>query len=720
MDRAAPVWKVVSKVYLFFERFITLPINFDKERGLFYVTKHGFHTKHRFQYSPFRFGCLCVLAFTLRILYKLFVQIVSPESNRHLQFGMEGVLLYTIGLLICMEALFCFWTDEFKADPLVSVVNLLFKLSKKRSSLYVESSITLFGYICLDVGEAVAVVATIGFLAFPGIAGLVPLVMEHDPATHMMKILMPNTNHILLRSLFAGLVQGSVAAFGAIVCLQILLIFVLIVYGFSEMINRALVDDERGRKVNLFKNSTYIINNANKEKKPSLLNIARDIRYNFEKEGLNFRPNLLIHRQLTIMQHISSDALEIYTPGLVFIGMCLVISTLFFCIRFDLPLAVSLPNTVIAFSVSCIMVGLMPVAGKVDQASLGFKQFWSVRLHSRLARMMLRSYPGDTIQFLWGWKFDTGATITIIASVGFLAFPAITTALPLVVRSVPAMHIAMQLLPNSSVITQQIFASAVTGLVTAFGAMTSLQLLLLLTGIVIEFCGMLHDATKIHNPWLALQFHKVKKVHNHVKKWKNAVNVKGVPQDHGKTKNPFNMVNMVVPVEDIATKTVLDIRKKRQIALRWNAAVHKTTIFRKSLIIYREIYILNTILADALFFYNPVLLLVGISLVVTNIFVPIRFPTLPIVIRGLTSVIAVTVIGIIIFLLPTGSLVLRASKKFYMFWKRRLRTSLNRKQLRSCRVLAIWIGPFCYYHEGTLLIVINIIFTYLGTLLINF
>ncbi len=286
------------------------------------------------------------------------------------------------------------------------------------------SKINVFGYICFDKSEAVAIVAALGFMGFPGLTGLVPFVLDDDPASHIALTLMPNLSP-LFRAFFAGPIQGAVTAFGAIVCLQILFIFILVIDGMSELMSMACTD--KGLKLNLkeFQSCTKLV--IVKTQKPSLNRLAKDMKSSFVEEANFFRPVLLIHRQLTIIQQMAADALVLYAPGLLFVGMSLIIVCLFFYVRFDLPLAIRIPNTIIYISVSCIICGLNPVTERLDRESANFKKYWTRRLRAKLSRKLLEScrhcvlirigvfgsYRRGTLLSVWNVIFQQLATLLL-------------------------------------------------------------------------------------------------------------------------------------------------------------------------------------------------------------------------------------------------------------------------------------------------------------------
>lgn len=130
--RPSPVWNIVITVYRWFDKLLSLPLQYDPAQELF-CANIRYHWKwYKIHMPSYRFGNLCVFAFTFRIWYTLFMQIVAPANNRHLSFGLEAVLLYTIGLLICLQAVFSFWTAEYRIHDLVLVLNVLLKINRSR------------------------------------------------------------------------------------------------------------------------------------------------------------------------------------------------------------------------------------------------------------------------------------------------------------------------------------------------------------------------------------------------------------------------------------------------------------------------------------------------------------------------------------------------------------------------------------------------------------
>lgn len=338
------------------------------------------------------------------------------------------------------------------------------------------------------------------------------------------------------------------------------------------------------------------------------------------------------------------------------------------------------------------------------------------------------SDPGDRIYFLW-FKFDTGATVNTIAAVGFMTFPFLASVLPIVSQSDPASHMARMLIPQAGILGQTILAALLQGSVCGFGAMPCIQILQMLTVWVVEFCGCMGEATTIHNPWVALQLQKLNAVHNHMMKWGKVKSFRKISLKHLNTNGVAPAASMRPIVEELQeqpeglqaflVERLARMKKRHQVRMRWKSAVYKIVCFRPSLMLHRQITVLNSVAGAALHAYTPALILVGMCLIVCCIFFPIRFDppwmvTLPCVI------IATSVTGILAFLLPAAALVSKVSKRYNRFWKQRLRTALNRKQLNSCRHMAIGLGSFADFTEGTLLLVLHIIFTYLGTLLINF
>lgn len=338
---------------------------------------------------------------------------------------------------------------------------------------------------------------------------------------------------------------------------------------------------------------------------------------------------------------------------------------------------------------------------------------------------------------------DTGATVNTIASVGFMGYPVLACVLPIVSQSDPASHMAKMIIPGRSHLEQTLLAAFLQGSVCAFGAMPCLQILQMLTVMVVEFCGVMGEATTIHNPWVALQLQRLNNVHNHMMSWgkkKNrSIKDRITIGNHKLVKSPKVNVAAVAPMrpfkEEDKDQVEIEIsppqlrtfmierinrmRKRQQILTRWKCAMYKVVCFRPSLMLHRQMIVLNSVAGGALHVYIPTLILVGMSLIVCCIFFPIRFNP-PILITLPCMVIALSVTAIIGFLLPAAALVSKVSKRYTRFWKQRLRTPLNRKQLKSCRHMAVGLGPFTNFYEGTLLLVLHIIFTYLGTLLINF
>lgn len=253
------------------------------------------------------------------------------------------------------------------------------------------SKIQIFSTYSVDTGKAIAIVATIGFIGFPGIALLVPFVMSHDPASHIAITLMPKPHYSSIRPILAGLLQGSMACFGAIVCLQMLFVFILITLSMGEMMNYAITDDNLGRGPRDLEDCANTVINSDPHKAQSLMKIIKNVRKSLDREAKYFRPSLMIHRQLTIIQRVAFDCLMGYTPGLLFVGMGLIVITLYFSIRFHLPLAMFIPNTVITVTVTLILVGLTPVAESVDHASNSFRKFWTRRIRFELAKKLLLS-----------------------------------------------------------------------------------------------------------------------------------------------------------------------------------------------------------------------------------------------------------------------------------------------------------------------------------------
>lgn len=155
--------------------------------------------------------------------------------------------------------------------------------------------------------------------------------------------------------------------------------------------------------------------------------LAKDFKTTFVTEANFFRPVLLIHRQLTIIQQMAADALVVFSPGLLFVGMSLVIVCLFFYIRFDLPLAIGIPNTIISGSVSCIICGLIPVAEGLDRKSAQFKKYWTRRLRVKQSRKLLEScrhcvlirfgvfgsFRRGTLLVMWNVIFQQLATLLL-------------------------------------------------------------------------------------------------------------------------------------------------------------------------------------------------------------------------------------------------------------------------------------------------------------------
>lgn len=132
MTTPAPVWLVVIHIFQWFDKLISVPIRYSRTQAKFYVNKRCFRKWYKGHMVPFRFGTLCVFLFFFRIVYKGFIQIVAPERNKNLHFGLPSAILYTFGFLICLEAVFCFWTVEFRVNQIVDVLNVLLNISKNR------------------------------------------------------------------------------------------------------------------------------------------------------------------------------------------------------------------------------------------------------------------------------------------------------------------------------------------------------------------------------------------------------------------------------------------------------------------------------------------------------------------------------------------------------------------------------------------------------------
>lgn len=161
----------------------------------------------------------------------------------------------------------------------------------------------------------------------------------------------------------------------------------------GEMMHYAITDDNLNRGPRDLEDCTNtVINSKNPHKiHPSLTKVVKTVRKSLDKEAKYFKSSLMIHRQLTIIQRVSAECLLAYTPGLLFVGMGLIIITLYFNIRFNLPVAMFIPNTVITITVSFIMIGLTPVVEGVDDASNCFRKFWTRRLRFELAKKLLQS-----------------------------------------------------------------------------------------------------------------------------------------------------------------------------------------------------------------------------------------------------------------------------------------------------------------------------------------
>ncbi len=129
---SAPVWNIVISVFRFLDKYIALPIQYNAYKDAFQCNRKCFSRWYTLHMAPFRIGSISILLFFTRIFYKLSQQILSPSSNQDLHFGLEGVLLYLIGLFSCIQGISCFWTIEFKLDSLITILNLLFHHSKAR------------------------------------------------------------------------------------------------------------------------------------------------------------------------------------------------------------------------------------------------------------------------------------------------------------------------------------------------------------------------------------------------------------------------------------------------------------------------------------------------------------------------------------------------------------------------------------------------------------
>src|SRR3989442_848734 len=109
MGTSAPVWLVVIHIFRWFDKLISLPIRYSQTHEKFYVNPHCFIKWYKGHMVPFRIGTLGVFSFTFRITYKGFIQIVAPERNKHLNFGLDSAILYTFGFIICLQAVISLW-----------------------------------------------------------------------------------------------------------------------------------------------------------------------------------------------------------------------------------------------------------------------------------------------------------------------------------------------------------------------------------------------------------------------------------------------------------------------------------------------------------------------------------------------------------------------------------------------------------------------------------
>lgn len=286
--------------------------------------------------------------------------------------------------------------------------------------------------------------------------------------------------------------------------------------------------------------------------------------------------------------------------------------------------------------------------------------------------------------------------------------------------------------PGASSVVQCVIASVYQGSVTAFGAIQCLQVLLVLNAMVVEMCGLFGEASTISNPWTALMFLRFV-YHGHSSR---------TGSSRGRYMVAHSSDSLVIDIHNILSvtlhempngelklgciaspkpaETLADVIMRRHRAVQnWKTLTQKTICFHSNLMLHRQISILNCAIYDSLMYYLPATLTVGMSLIMVCIFFPIRFQP-PIIVSLLCWTTASVVTGILVLLLPAAALVEHISHKFHRFWKVRLRASLHRKQLRTCRLVAIWIGPFCYFNQHTLLSTLNVVCTNLGALLINF
>ncbi|CAL8098131.1 unnamed protein product [Orchesella dallaii] len=228
------------------------------------------------------------------------------------------------------------------------------------------------------------------FIAFPILGGLLPIVAEDDVTTHIFKSIFPPLKNPILRRVLAGICQGFVVAIGAIICLQVLIIYIVFVIEPEKLLRSAITPPKS--------------NSRN-----------------------GFRSKIIIYRQLTILRYLKYDTFILYGPGLLFVGVNLVIFSVFFTIRRVFPLPLAMPIAVIGLVTACIFNVLVYFSTKMDSDSENFHRNWKRCNLSRAERKILNScwqtlafpigiftfYKKHTLPFIWNIIIDQVSNLLI-------------------------------------------------------------------------------------------------------------------------------------------------------------------------------------------------------------------------------------------------------------------------------------------------------------------
>jgi len=162
---------------------------------------------------------------------------------------------------------------------------------------------------------------------------------------------------------------------------------------------------------------------------------------------------------------------------------------------------------------------------------------------------------------------------------------------------------------------------------------------------------------------------------------------------------------------------IMEFQKQTKFAIQIGTWDKKA--FRPKMMIHRQLNIIRCEIYNAFIGYSPCAVFVGITLVISLMFIAIR-QLFPFLLAMLNATVLVTLECILCVMIPVMGKMDEYSGSFGRIWKARLYSRIERKMLRSCRhCLSFPVGIFGHFSRFSSLEIQHIILQQVANLLVN-